>query len=87
MFVSLFVILHAHIYNPHHRVFGKIADELKKRKEDRDQRLKKQAGRFRQFLRDFFRKGEDEARLKGLKGEVEDTIKRFQVDPFLSDDE
>jgi hypothetical protein len=82
MFASLFITHHSH--NSNRRVFGKIADELTKRQEDRERRLKKRAGRFRQFLRDLFRKGEDEAELKKLKGEMEDAFKRFRVHPLFN---
>jgi hypothetical protein len=64
-------------------VFDKITEELEKRQKDIDRRLGKRAGRFRQFLHDLFCRGEDEAELKKLKGEVEDAFRRFQVSsPF-----
>jgi hypothetical protein len=59
-------------------------DELKNKQEDRDRPLRKQAGRFRQLSQTLFRRGEDEAELKKLKGEMEDAFRRFQVNPLFS---
>jgi uncharacterized protein YhaN len=64
---------------PPRRVFDKIGDELQKRKEDREKRSAKRNDRLKMIPFDMSRRGEDEATLKKLEGELDDVVKRFHV--------